>query len=576
MASSTTRGATGRMASELVRARRREAFLATIRRASQLELPPGGPAGGAEPLPPRRVTPLTPRPEPLPPSPAGLLPAAGRGAEPGRRTELDVRFGRVTELVEPVRVAPEARTVVVAAVGRRVSSPRRPAAGPRAEAQPGPSPAPRRASGEAPRPAKKPVSQVAPVPAGPAQGPGPGAPGKPPLFRAEALQHHLSSEEGRGLVRVSPPWTWALLWVLVAGVSTALAASFVGQVEVTGRARGVVRPTAGVRVLTSQMTGTVVGVDAHSGQRVKAGATLLRIESATTQAQLLEAERDLEAVRSRFSAVAAQQDQHHAEQMESLRSRSRRLAEQIASLRGSEALQRRRVAADRQLLAKGLVSELAVGETQEGLAQAERQLSGVEAALDQTRQELASLEARRQDELWQRQQMISAAQNKKDALELVMRQNVIQAPEDGTVEALLVKEGEVVQAGQAVGKIVPVESPLHVVSFLAEKDRAFVKAGDLVHLELDQLPHAEYGTLQGRVVRIGDDLASPSEVSEAVGEGQRLELPSYRVELDITDARAADAAGVKLRTGTLLSARFTLRRQRLITMVLNPLRRWFQ
>lgn len=570
MPSSTTGSATGRVDSELARARRREAFLAVIRKASQVEAPAARPAGRQEPLPPRRVAALTLRPEPLPPVRADLERASRRQAEPGRRTEVDLRFARVTELVEPAGAAPEARTVVVEAMGRRVSTPRQAAARFRSDAQAKPAAKARPVARAAP------VQSTPPAPqARPAEPPGRGQQGKPALFRAEALQHHLSSEEGRGLVRVSPPWTWALLWVLVAGVGTALVASFVGEVEVTGRARGVVRPTAGVRVLTSQATGTVIGVDAHSGERVKAGATLLRIESATTQAQLLGAERDLEAVRSRFSSVAAQQDRHHSEQIESLRSRSRRLAEQITSLQGSAELQRHRVAADRQLLAKGLVSEMAVGETQEALAQAQRQLSGAEAALDQTRQELASLEARRQDELWQRQQVVSAAQNKRDALELMMRQNVIQAPEEGTVEALLVKEGEVIQAGQAVGKIVPVESPLHVVSFLAEKDRAFVKPGDLVHLELDQLPHAEYGTLQARVVRIGDDLASPSEVVEAIGEGQRLEAPSYRVELDITDARPAEAAGVKLRTGSLLSARFTLRHQRLVTMVLNPLRRWF-
>ena len=71
------------------------------------------------------------------------------------------------------------------------------------------------------------------------------------------------------------------------------------------------------------------------------------------------------------------------------------------------------------------------------MAQAQRQLSGAETTLDQTRQELASLEARRQDELWQRQQLLSSAQNKRDALAVVMRQNLIQASEDGTVEALL-------------------------------------------------------------------------------------------------------------------------------------------
>jgi hypothetical protein len=77
------------------------------------------------------------------------------------------------------------------------------------------------------------------------------------------------------------------------------------------------------------------------------------------------------------------------------------------------------------------------------------------------------------------------------------------------------------------------------------------------------------------VARIGDDLASPAEVREALGEDQKVG-PSYRVELEITDAAAAEAAHVKLRTGTLMNVRFTLRRQRLVTLVVKPLQRWFR
>ena len=143
------------------------------------------------------------------------------------------------------------------------------------------------------------------------------------------------------------------------------------------------------------------------------------------------------------------------------------------------------------------------------------------------------------------------------------------------MDALLVKEGEVVQPGQIIGKLVPVDSPLQVVSFLAERDCAFAKPGDEVQLELDQLPHAQYGTLRASVARIGDDLASPAEIRDALGEDQKLgpELPG----------RARDHRRRSRRSGTreaphrlLMNVRFTLRRQRVVTLVLKPLQRWFR
>jgi multidrug efflux pump subunit AcrA (membrane-fusion protein) len=97
-----------------------------------------------------------------------------------------------------------------------------------------------------------------------------------------------------------------------------------------------------------------------------------------------------------------------------------------------------------------------------------------------------------------------------------------------------------------------------------------------VLLELDQLPYAEYGTVRAEVTRISEDLASPFELQEALGEGQGSAGPVFRVELRILEARAAGRAGVPLRSGMLLNARFTLRRQRLATLVLDPLRKWFR
>lgn len=398
----------------------------------------------------------------------------------------------------------------------------------------------------------------------------------PNLFREEALEHYLQAEEGRGLVKVSPPWTWMLLWILLAVLGAALLASFLGHVEVNGRGRGIVRPATGVRMLVSQSEGFVGRIEVRSGQTVKAGTILLHIEAPNIQSQILEAERQTEAVRIDYQALSKRQDAAYAEQAERLNRRISQLQEQIVSFKESIQLYDRKLKAKQALQKDGLVSTFEVEDAREGVAQAQRQLSVGQQALNQTKQEQAALEGRRQDELWQRKQVIQNAESRRDGLAFFQRQTVVQAPEDGVVEALLVKPGEVVQAGQIVGKLIPHGAPLQVVSFLAEKDRAFVKTGDEVHLELEQLPYAEYGTLRARVIRVNDDLASPYEIREALGEDQKLDISTYRVELEITDAKALDSAKVKLRTGMLMNVRYTLRRQRLITLVLDPLRRWFR
>lgn len=392
------------------------------------------------------------------------------------------------------------------------------------------------------------------------------------LFRKTAIEHYLRGEEGGGPLKVSPPWTWALFWTLAAALLVALVGSVAGTVEVTGRGRGILRPTPGIQVLISAIGGTVAQVHASSGQAMRMGEPILRLDSATLQSQLLEAEREIQLLQSDFKAFALRQDRLQAEQEATLRARLGMLEEQELSQGDSVKLYQRKLVANQELQKAGLVSSITVDEAKEALAQAKRQLGASRQALVQARQELASVQARREEDLWRREHDLRQALSKRDALQLSLAQAQVQAPADATLEALLVKPGDVIQAGQAIGRLVPKGSPLQVVAFLPEKDRAFVKAGDEARLELDQLPYTEFGTLRARVVRIAGDLASAQEIQEAMGEAGKLEGGNYRVELELEKLTRPIRA--PLRTGMLMNIRFTLRKQRPITLFLEPLRRW--
>lgn len=396
------------------------------------------------------------------------------------------------------------------------------------------------------------------------------------IYRQEALKHYLQVDDGMGLLRISPPWTWILLWVLTAAVSIAVVASVIGHVEVNGRGRGIVRPLNGIRLLVSQTEGVVGKIEAQSGKEVKAGKVLVRINTPSVQSELLSAQRQIDAVSTYYKATTDLQKAAYSEQSLRLKNRIAQLTDQLSSQEQSVAIFERRLNSKLMLEKDSIMSPIEVDAAREELAQAKRQVGGARQALDQALQEQAALESRRQDELWQSKQVIQNANVKKDALAFMLEQTEIRAPEDGVVEAMLVKPGEVVQPGQAVGKIIPQGSPLQVVSFLAEKDRAFVKVGDEARLELDQLPYAEFGTMRAKVLRISDDLASPFEIQEALGENQKIDAPCLRVELEIIDKKTIEAAKVKLRSGMLMNVRYTLRKQRLITLVLDPLRKWFR
>jgi multidrug resistance efflux pump len=367
-----------------------------------------------------------------------------------------------------------------------------------------------------------------------------------------------------------------LLWLFLALIGGAFLAACLGRVEVNGRGRGILRPPGGVRMLVAQVNGTIGAVEVHSGQQVEKGKPLLRIDAPQVRVQLLEAQRPTQAIRQEFQSATRLQDLAFAHQTRSLASRAAKLNSQIASQGASVARFERQLQASLILEEAGILSRTRADEAREALGQAQQQLCGHELGLEQIAQEQACLDHQRQEHLWQRGQTIQNAATREESLALLLEQTVIQAPQDGVVEALLVKPGEVVQPGQVLGKLLSLGAPLEVVAFLAEKDRAFVRTGDEALLEMDQLPYAEYGTIRARVRRISEDLASPFELREALGDTPSPALPSFRVELRLVDARAAERARVKLRPGMLANVRFTLRRQPLITLVLEPLQKWLQ
>jgi membrane fusion protein len=397
------------------------------------------------------------------------------------------------------------------------------------------------------------------------------------LFRPQARdQHQRDAVEARERLLVSPPWTWWLLWLVVAALAIALILSVVGSVEVNARAVGILRPGDGVRLLVSQGAGTVQSVQAPSGRQVRAGDTVLRLDMPAVHGQLMQSEREVTLLKSDFGEVARRQRALYEQQVASINARIEGMQGQIASQRTSLAAYERKWRALESLADSGVVSKFNVVDAREAYAGAARELAGTEQGIAQARQELALVNSRQESDLWQQRQALKTALSNRQALEFDLRQAVVRAPEAGTVDAVLVRPGDVVAAGSVLGKLIPKGTPLRVVSFLPEKDRAFVKVGDPVRLELQQLPYGEFGSLGARVAKISNDLAAPYEVRDALGENGSLGEPAYRVELELTDASAATNSGVRLRSGMLMQVRFMLRHQRPITMLLKPLARWFR
>jgi multidrug resistance efflux pump/GAF domain-containing protein len=113
------------------------------------------------------------------------------------------------------------------------------------------------------------------------------------VFREEALEHYATGAREGDWLRLSPRWTTATFWLLVALVLAFLVFATVGTVGEHSTGPAVVRLTGRTEVTASQ-AGVVTAVEVRPHQRVAAGQVLVRFQSAREAAELARIERQWE------------------------------------------------------------------------------------------------------------------------------------------------------------------------------------------------------------------------------------------------------------------------------------------
>jgi hemolysin D len=124
-------------------------------------------------------------------------------------------------------------------------------------------------------------------------------------------------------------WTRSMLYLLVGFTSIALPWAMLSQVEETGSARGRIEPLGATQRIDSPAPGSVTTVRVREGDTVKAGQTLVELESDLLQIEILQAQAKLSGQLNQLSqqqllknqlllTIRTQQQQNQAQQSEKL------------------------------------------------------------------------------------------------------------------------------------------------------------------------------------------------------------------------------------------------------------------
>lgn len=392
----------------------------------------------------------------------------------------------------------------------------------------------------------------------------------------------------------SRPYVGTRRVILAAGVGLFVFvswASFAKVDEVT-RGQGRVIPSSKAQIVQSAEPATILNIVVRSGQAVRKGQLLVRLDDTESSSQLgqIEAENrslaaraarlgregggavgaDCSAAGGKTLAECVQEADLQSARAATLRSRKMALnaaVEQrrrdydearatIASLKSSLGLAQNQVDLLEPLAAKSIVPQTELlnakreaSEIRGKLAAAEQAASRAASGINEAQAQVSEAGLQfRQEALDERNQLVAKMAVNSESLRGAAgrRQKAeIRSPANGIVNDVQVTTvGGFVQAGQKIMQVVPVGDKLLVEARVAPRDIAFIKVGDRANVKVTAYDFAIYGGLSGNVVQISPDSVYDEATKEAyftvVVETDLAYLKSGRRQLPITPGMICD------------------------------------
>ncbi|MTC50405.1 HlyD family efflux transporter periplasmic adaptor subunit [Providencia alcalifaciens] len=277
------------------------------------------------------------------------------------------------------------------------------------------------------------------------------------------------------------------------------------------RGQGTIIPSSREQVIQSIDPGNIQEMYVKEGDIVEKGQILLKLDDARSRALLRESQarvQNLEVISARlkgesrneepdFSKIADQE--LVARERNAYNAKKTQRDQAIAGLRQSKGLLDREIAITKPLAKEGLVSNVEI-------LRMERQ--SVELAT-QINERMNNYLAEANAELIKVESELDQAEESMSMREDPVARSEIRAPVHGIVKNIKINTiGGVVNTGQDILEIIPLDDKLMVEAYIRPQDVAFLRPGMPVVVKVTAYDYAIYGGLNGVVKLISPDTLS--------------------------------------------------------------------
>lgn len=328
-----------------------------------------------------------------------------------------------------------------------------------------------------------------------------------PLSAADA---EFMNDVQASLLSQTTPGSRLVMWLIIAVLGIGLLWANFARVEEITKGDGKVISRSREQVIQSLEGGILAEMNVHEGSVVNRGDVLLKIDPTRAQSSYREVLSKVVGLKGSIARLRAEAyslplafDEQVksdpaivAQETQAYESRKRALNDSITSLQRSYTLSLREIHLAEPLAAKGLLSEVE-------LLRMQRQANDIQAQIIERRNRYQS-EAHA--ELTRLELELSQVSENLVGRADVVERTTLTAPVRGTVKNVRVNTiGGVIQPGEHILEIVPLEEQLLVEGKIRPSDVAFLHPGLPAKVKITAYDFAIYGGLDGHVEYISPD-----------------------------------------------------------------------
>ena len=289
-------------------------------------------------------------------------------------------------------------------------------------------------------------------------------------------------------------------------------------VEEVTRGNGNIIPSSREQVIQSLDPGIVTEIMVKEGDMVEKDQILMKLDDTRSSAVLRESEAkvaNLEATIARLKAEAygtklsfpdSVSPELRRREIAAYKARRQVMVDAINGLSQSKAALDREIAITAPLVSEGYVSEVELLRMRRDSADLATQIS----------ERRNRYKADANNELLQAESELAQSKENVAMRADPVERSQIRAPMRGIVKGIKVTTiGGVVNAGEDIMQIIPVDDKLLVEAYIRPQDIAFIRAGQPALVKVSAYDYSIYGGLEGKVTLVGADTVSNSMQNRA-------------------------------------------------------------